>query len=235
VTATFFVLGWVAERDAGLVRLIQAAGHEIACHGYAHRLIYGMSREAFRADVRRAKDAIADAVGAPVLGYRAPTFSVVRETLWALDVLGEEGFRYDSSIFPIHHDRYGMPAAPRFPHRVPLTGGAELVEFPITTLAVAGQRLPFSGGGYFRLLPYAVVRAALRRVNRRERMPAIVYLHPWELDPAQPRLPIRGLSRTRHYVNLGRTARKLDRLLADFEFAPAARVLDEAGLVEATA
>lgn len=232
VLATFFVLGWVAERHPGLVRDIHARGHEVACHGHAHRVIYRMDRDGLRADVRRAKRAIEDAAGVPVVGYRAPTFSVVPETLWALEILVEEGFRYDSSIFPIHHDRYGIPDGPRFPGRLRLPGGGELVEFPITTLAVAGQHLPFSGGGYFRLLPFAVVRAALRWVNRREGMPGLVYLHPWELDPGQPRLPVGRLSRFRHYASLGRTAGKLERLLADFVFAPAREVLREAGFAE---
>lgn len=232
VSATFFVLGWVAERHPRLVHEIRVAGHEVACHGHAHRLIYRMDREAFRQDVRRAKQALEDASGTAVSGYRAPTFSVVRETLWALEVLAEEGFRYDSSIFPIHHDRYGIPEAPRFPHRVSLRGGGDIVEFPISTLSVGGQHVPFSGGGYFRLLPYAAIRAALRRVNARDGGPAIVYLHPWELDPDQPRLPLRGGSRFRHYVNLGRTARKLERLLGDFTFAPATRVLRAAGYAE---
>ncbi|MBI1893441.1 MAG: DUF3473 domain-containing protein [Candidatus Rokubacteria bacterium] len=231
-TATFFVLGWVADRHPGLVREIRAYGHEVACHGYAHRLIYAADREAFRADVHRGKRAIEDATGVRVLGYRAPTFSVVRETLWALEILVEEGFRYDSSIFPIHHDRYGIPNAPRFPHRVRLNGGGTLVEFPITTLRLGGQRLPFSGGGYFRLAPYPVIRAAMRHVNRREGMPALVYLHPWELDPGQPRLPVKGLSRFRHYVNLRRTAAKLDRLLGDFAFAPVGQVLAARGFPE---
>ncbi len=234
-SATFFLLGWVADRHPGLVREIRAQGHEVACHGYAHRLIYAMDRDAFRADVRRAKLAIEDAAGAPVLGYRAPTFSVVHRSLWALDVLAEEGFRYDSSIFPIYHDRYGIPDAPRFPYRVALSGGGEMIEFPITTISVAGQHLPFCGGGYFRLTPYPLVRAAVRRVNERERMPVMVYLHPWEMDPEQPRLPVRGLTRFRHYVNLRRTARKLDRLLADFAFAPAGQVLFAKGFVEALA
>lgn len=234
-SATFFVLGWVADRHPWLVSEICARGHEVACHGYAHRLIYAMDREAFRADVRRAKDAIEDAGGVPVLGYRAPTFSVVRESLWALEVLAEEGFRYDSSIFPIYHDRYGIPNAPRFPYRVPLSGGGEMIEFPITTLRLFGQHLPFCGGGYFRLVPYPVIRAALGHVNRRERMPGMVYLHPWEMDPEQPRLPVRGLTRFRHYVNLRHTAHKLDRLLGDFSFAPAGRVLRERGFVEAIA
>jgi len=231
VSATFFVLGWLADRHPALVREIHSRGHEIACHSYGHRLIYRMDRAAFQADARRAKRAIEDATGARVRGYRAPTFSVVRDTLWALEVLAEEGFEYDSSIFPIHHDRYGIPDALRFPHRVDLPGGACIVEFPITTLRVAGQHLPFSGGGYFRLAPYGLVRQALRHVNGREGMPAVVYLHPWELDPEQPRLTLRGLSRLRHYVNLSRTARKLERLLADFTFAPAGEVLREHGLV----
>jgi len=232
-SATFFVLGWLADRHPALVREIHARGHEIACHGYMHRLIYRMGREAFQADVRRAKRAIEDAIGTRVRGYRAPTFSVVRETLWALDVLAEEGFAYDSSIFPIHHDRYGIPGALRFPHRVKLAGGGQIAEFPISTLNVAGQRLPFSGGGYFRLAPYPMVRRALRHVNRREGMPALVYLHPWEMDPGQPRLALRRLPRLRHYVNLRHTARKLDRLLADFTFAPAGEVLCERGVMEA--
>jgi polysaccharide deacetylase family protein (PEP-CTERM system associated) len=232
-SATFFVLGWLADRHPALVREIHARGHEVACHGYMHRLIYRMGREAFQADVRRAKRAIEDAIGARVRGYRAPTFSVVRETLWALDVLAEEGFAYDSSIFPIHHDRYGIPGALRFPHRVKLPGGGHIAEFPISTLSLAGQRFPFSGGGYFRLAPYPMVRRALRHVNRREGMPGLVYLHPWEMDPGQPRLALRRLPRLRHYVNLRHTARKLDRLLADFTFAPAGQVLCERGIMEA--
>jgi polysaccharide deacetylase family protein (PEP-CTERM system associated) len=231
--ATFFVLGWVAERQPRLVRDIHRRGHEVACHGYAHRLIYRMERRDLQADVRRAKRAVEDAAGAAVAGYRAPTFSIVRESLWALDVLGEEGFRYDSSIFPIHHDRYGIPDAPRFPYRVALAAGGGLVEFPISTLVVGAQHVPFSGGGYFRLAPYRLVRAALSRLNRAEGMPGMVYLHPWELDTKQPRLQLRGLSRFRHYVNLGQTARKLQRLLEDFAFGPAREVLRERGFAEA--
>jgi polysaccharide deacetylase family protein (PEP-CTERM system associated) len=224
VSATFFVLGWVADRHGALVREIHARGHEVGCHSYAHRLVYSMGREEFRDDVRRAKAAIEDAAGTAIYGYRAPTFSVVEKSLWALDVLAEEGFEYDSSVFPIHHDRYGMPAAPRFPHRVRGRGGA-IVEFPMTTVRLAGQRLPFCGGGYFRLLPYPVIRAGLRWINRHEGQPGIVYLHPWELDPDHPDLPIRGLTRRRHYVNIKGTARKLDRLLRDFAFGAARDVL----------
>jgi polysaccharide deacetylase family protein (PEP-CTERM system associated) len=226
-SATFFVLGWVAERQPGLVRAIRARGHELACHGYGHRPIGALAPDEFRADVRRAKRTLEDAAGTAVIGYRAPTFSVVRETLWALDVLVDEGFQYDSSIFPIHHDRYGVPDAPRAPHRIALPGGGEIVEFPVSTLRVAGQNLPFSGGGYFRLAPYSLIRAALRRTNEHDRIPAMVYLHPWEIDPGQPRFAAPALTRFRHYVNLGRTAAKLDRLLGDFAFAPAARVLRE--------
>ncbi len=232
---TFFIVGWVAQQHPALVREIRAGGHELACHSYAHRPIYAMARDTFRDDVRQAKRAIEDAAGVAVIGYRAPTCSVVRTTLWALDVLAEEGFRYDSSVFPIHHDRYGMPQAHRFPHRIALASGSSMVEFPMTTCRIAGQNLPFCGGGYFRLLPYALVRAGVRHVNEREGRPTIVYLHPWEVDPEQPRLRVHGLTRFRHYVNLHRTAHKLDRLLRDFSFAPASAVLQEHGLLEAPA
>ncbi|MBI2216431.1 MAG: DUF3473 domain-containing protein [Candidatus Rokubacteria bacterium] len=231
VTATFFVVGWVAERQPELVREIARRGHELGCHGYAHLPVYAMEPETFREDLRRAKRTIEDAAGEPIIGYRAPTCSIVRETLWALPVLAEEGFRYDSSIFPIHHDRYGIPDADRFPHRVSAPG-ADLVEFPLTTVRLAGQNLPCCGGGYFRLLPYPVVRAALRRVNEREGMPGMVYLHPWELDPDQPRFALRGLAAFRHYVNLRHTADKLERLLDDFAFGPVERVLAERGLID---
>ena len=226
VAATFFVLGWVAERHPGLVREIHARGHEVACHSHLHRRVHSLTRDEFRDDVRNARKAIEDAAGVRLYGFRAPTFSVVESSLWALDILAEEGFEYDSSVFPIHHDRYGMPDAPRYPYRVPVTGGGDIVEFPMTTLVVAGQRVPFCGGGYFRLLPYPLIRAALRRVNRREEQPGIVYLHPWELDLEHPDLPITGIGRWRHYVNVGRAAtRKLDRLLGDFAFAAVRDVL----------
>jgi polysaccharide deacetylase family protein (PEP-CTERM system associated) len=231
VRATFFVLGWVAARHIALVRDIGAAGHELACHGYAHRPIYTMTPDAFREDVRRGKRAVEDAAGTPVLGYRAPTFSVVKDCLWALEILAQEGFVYDSSIFPIIHDRYGIRDAHRFPHQVSLAHGA-LVEFPITTVQIAGHRLPLCGGGYFRLAPYRLVRAGLHRVNRHEGKPAIVYLHPWEMDPGQPRAPVGYLTRLRHSVNIHRTAAKLERLLADFPFAPVGEVLREQGLLE---
>jgi polysaccharide deacetylase family protein (PEP-CTERM system associated) len=230
VRATFFVLGWVAERDPALVRAIHARGHEVACHSHAHLPIHTLSRAAFVEDTRRARAAIEDAIGARIDGYRAPTFSIVRSTLWALEILAEQGFTYDSSVFPIRHDRYGIPDAPRFPYRIPFGGAAEIAEFPMTTFAVAGQNVPIAGGGYFRLAPYSFIRHALRSVNEQAR-PAIVYLHPWELDPDQPRLPVGALTRFRHYVNLDRARAKLERLLGDFRFAPAADVLAGCGLL----
>jgi polysaccharide deacetylase family protein (PEP-CTERM system associated) len=204
VRATFFVLGWVAERHPGLVREIASLGHEIACHGYGHRMIQHLSRPDFERDVTRAKRALEDAIGRPVLGYRAPTFSIMRATLWSLDVLVEAGFRYDSSIFPVVHDRYGIPDAPRFPHRLKAPSGAEITEFPMSTVTLLGRRLPVAGGGYFRLFPYRVTRRAIARING-ERQPAMVYLHPWEIDPDQPRIPVGPLTRFRHLVNVGKT------------------------------
>ena len=233
VSATFFVLGWVADRHPRLLRDIHDRGHEVACHSYAHRHIASMDPAAFRADLRQAKAAIEDAIGAAILGYRAPTCSVVRETLWALDILSEEGFAYDSSIFPIHHDRYGIPDAPREPHRIPLANGGTIVEFPMSSVRLGGQNFPFCGGGYFRLLPYPVIRAGLRRLNRRENMPGMVYLHPWEVDPEQPRFSVARLTRFRHYVNIDRTVSKLQRLLRDFAFAPVADVLGARGFLPA--
>ena len=230
VRATFFVLGWVAERHPGLVREIATLGHEIACHGYGHRMIQHLSRPDFERDVTRAKRALEDAVGRPVLGYRAPTFSIMRATLWSLDVLIEAGFRYDSSIFPVMHDRYGIPDAPRFPHRLKAPSGGEITEFPMSTMTVLGRRLPVAGGGYFRLFPYRVTRRAIARING-ERQPAMVYLHPWEFDPDQPRLPVGPLTRFRHLVNVGKTESRLRRLLGEVSFAPASEVLTETGLL----
>jgi polysaccharide deactylase family protein, PEP-CTERM locus subfamily len=230
VRATFFVLGWVAERHPALVREIASLGHEIACHGYGHRMIQHLSRPEFERDVTRAKRALEDVVGRPVLGYRAPTFSIMRATLWSLDVLVEAGFRYDSSIFPVVHDRYGIPDAPRFPHRLKAPNGGEITEFPMSTVMLLGRRLPVAGGGYFRLFPYRVTRRAIARING-ERQPAMVYLHPWEIDPDQPRLPVGPLTRFRHLVNVGKTESRLRRLIAELSFAPASEVLAETGLL----
>lgn len=211
VHATFFVLGWVAERFPKLVREITAGGHELGCHSYWHRLIYKLDPAEFREDTRRAKDVIEQTAGQPVRGYRAPTYSVIDGSLWALEILSELGFSYDSSIFPIHHDRYGIPDAPRAPFRFQTASGS-MTEFPITTFRVAGHNLPVGGGGYLRLLPRIYTRLGLQRVQR-EGLPVVIYIHPWEIDPEQPRLAGRLSSRLRHYTNLSRTLDRFQSVL----------------------
>jgi polysaccharide deacetylase family protein (PEP-CTERM system associated) len=229
-SATFFVLGWVAERHPGLVRSIRAQGHEVACHGYGHQMITRLTREEFAEDIRRGKAALEEVIGAEVIGYRAPTFSVVRETLWSLEVLAEAGFQYDSSIFPIVHDRYGIPDALRFPHLLPAGVGRVIAEFPLSTIGSGRWRIPVAGGGYFRLFPYGVTRWAITRLNR-ERQPAMVYLHPWEIDPGQPRLAAGRITRFRHSVNTSTTEGKLRDLLREFDFAPVRDVLAATGIL----
>ena len=213
VRATFFVLGWVAERFPDLVREIAADGHELGCHSYWHRLIYRLDPAEFREDTRRAKDIIEQLAGQAVTGYRAPTYSVIHSSAWALEVLSELGFTYDSSIFPIHHDRYGMPDAPRSPFRFQTPSGP-MTEFPITTFRVAGHNLPVGGGGYLRLLPELYTRIGLKRAQT-EGVPIVIYIHPWEVDPDQPRLPGRLSSRLRHYTNLSRTLDRFRNLIED--------------------
>jgi polysaccharide deacetylase family protein (PEP-CTERM system associated) len=224
VRGTFFILGWVAERHPEVVREIARAGHEIACHSYHHKLIGKQSSEEFREDVRRAKSLLEDLTGKEVEGYRAPTYSITAETLWALEILIEEGFRYDSSIFPIHHDRYGIPGADRFPHVIRCAAG-EIIEFPPSTVQVLGQNLPLAGGGYFRLMPYPAFRWGLRRINAREGKSAIFMVHTWEIDPDQPVIPGSRLNIWRHRNNLHRTRPRLERLLKDFRFAPVREIL----------
>lgn len=232
VTATFFILGCVAERQPSLVQRIAALGHEVASHGYAHRLIYDQSASAFRDDVRRSKDLLESLAGRPVEGFRAPSYSITPRTLWALDVLIAEGFTYDASIFPIRHDRYGIPASPRHPYVLTRTGGS-IVEAPASTVRLGSTNLPIAGGGYFRILPYAWTRWGIARLNRVERQPAIFYLHPWELDPDQPRLEAGVVSRFRHYYNLSKTEARLRRLLNDFEFSSLRGVLASVGAATA--
>jgi polysaccharide deacetylase family protein (PEP-CTERM system associated) len=215
--STFFVLGWVAERHADLVRRIAERGHEVASHGYAHRLIYDQTPRAFRDDVKRAKAILEDACGREVSGYRAPSYSITPRSLWALDILIQEGYRYDSSIFPIRHDRYGIPVSDRRPYRIDRPSGS-LIEVPGSTTQLGPMNLPVAGGGYFRILPYGWTRWGISRVNTLEKRPAVFYLHPWEIDPAQPRLPAGRLGQFRHYRNLDDTESRLRRLLADFEF-----------------
>ena len=230
VRATFFVLGWVAERSPSLVRRIADAGHEVACHGYSHQLIYRQAPEEFERETRLSKRILEDAVGRPVFGYRAASYSITRESLWALDVLLDAGFTYDSSIFPIRHDRYGIPGAPEAPTRVPAPSGRSIVEFPLSVARWAGLSVPVAGGGYFRLFPYGVTQAGLRQLNARGQ-PAVFYLHPWEIDAEQPRIQAGWLSRFRHYNNLHRFEPRLRRLLGDFRFSTMAEVLARAGLV----
>jgi polysaccharide deacetylase family protein (PEP-CTERM system associated) len=221
VKATFFVLGDAAKREPEVVRAIAAGGHEIACHGWSHELIYRQTSETFRAETRRAKRLLEDLAGAPVTGYRASTFSIVESSLWALDVLAEEGFLYDSSIAPVRHDRYGIPDSPRAPHDRTLKSGASIREFPVSCGSLLGWRLPV-GGGFFRLLP---LRWTLRSLASL-RTGGTIYLHPWEFDPDQPRATgLPPLNRFRHYVGLGKSLAKLDALLGALPFAPMADVL----------
>lgn len=214
VRMTFFVLGWVAERAPGLIKELHERGHEVACHGLTHELVYKQSPEVFRTETHRSKSLLEDLTGASVKGYRAASYSITSASLWALDILDELGFAYDSSIFPVHHDVYGIPGAPRHPHTV---SAGRLLEIPLTTVRLAGQRLPCAGGGYFRLLPYSVFSWSLRRVNE-ERLAAVFYLHPWEIDPDQPRIEASWKSRFRHYTNLSRTEERLKRLLREFKW-----------------
>jgi len=216
VSATLFTLGWIAERHPAMVRHIAAAGHELASHGYDHRRADQLMPAQFREDVRRSKSLIEDIAGAPVAGYRAPTFSIRSGNRWAYEILAGEGYRYSSSLYPIRHDLYGAPTAPRFPFR---PRGGPVWEMPLTTRRRFGQNLPCAGGGYFRLLPYQLSRGNLRAVNTRDGQPCIFYFHPWEIDTAQPRVTGLGWrSRFRHYTNLAVMQRRLGRLLRDFEW-----------------
>jgi polysaccharide deacetylase family protein (PEP-CTERM system associated) len=231
VRGTFFVLGWVAERHPQLVRDIAARGHEIACHGFSHRLVYEQPLKEFYEETLRAKHLLEDITGSGVDGYRAASYSIVRESLWALDILVELGFVYDSSIFPVHHDRYGIPNAQRIPHRMSTPKGRSIVEWPLATVKVFGFALPVAGGGYFRLLPYWLSHWGLASINRRELRPFVFYLHPWEIDPAQPRVSASWLSRFRHYTNLGKCEERLRRLLGEFRFGTVRDGLVQLGLL----
>jgi polysaccharide deacetylase family protein (PEP-CTERM system associated) len=224
--ATFFVLGEIAADHPAMVRQIAAEGHEIACHGDRHEDVYRQNPREFRADIRKAKQCIEDAAGQAVVGYRAPNFSIGRAQSWAYRILLEEGFRYDSSTFPIMHDRYGQTTAPRFPYEIWREGGESLLEFPIGTARVLGTNFPIGGGGYFRLSPFTVTRMGIRHVNTHEQRPVMFYLHPWELDPGQPRPPMAWHQQFRHYVGVDRQAAKLDRLLECFRFGTARQVLE---------
>jgi polysaccharide deacetylase family protein (PEP-CTERM system associated) len=226
--ATFFVLGWVAEKYPGLVRAIHSRGHEVACHGYGHELVFEIGPARFREDLRRSRDLIEDICGERVKGYRAPSFSITGDSLWALDIIIEEGFLYDSSIFPIIHDTYGLRDAPPFLHRVDRPAGT-IAEFPPSTIEIGflgkTHRMPFSGGGYLRLLPTWFVERAINHTNGARGEPSAVYFHPWEIDPGQPRIRSGLRSRFRHYHNLQKTKGKIGRLLSAFSFAPMSEVI----------
>ena len=218
--ATFFVLGWVAEREPSLIREIVQAGHELACHSHLHRPLYQLSPSEFREDLRRSRGTIEDVGGVKVVGFRAPTFSITSRSLWALEVLAEEGFEYDSSIFPIRHDLYGIPDACRWIHREQLPSGQRIWEMPPSTVRVGKMNVPFGGGGYLRLLPMSFTRWAIKTTHRREGQPVLVYFHPWELDPGQPRLNGSWKSRLRHYRGLAKTETRLEEILSAGRFQP---------------
>jgi polysaccharide deacetylase family protein (PEP-CTERM system associated) len=231
IKGTFFVLGWVADHVPNLIRRIASLGHEVACHGYSHELIYRQSPEVFAEETRRSKRLLEDLIGMPVVGYRAASFSITPRSSWALDTLIDEGFAYDSSIFPVRHDRYGMPGAARAPGFVNAPSGRRIAEFPMSTAAMGPVRVPVSGGGYFRLLPYWFTRRGLRSINAQENQPFTFYLHPWEIDAEQPRVKTGFVSRFRHYTNLSRCETRLRQLLGDFRFTTMRNVLRARGLL----
>lgn len=233
IKATFFVLGWVAERNPDLIREIAARGHEIASHGFTHQLVYNQTPEQFRSETRDSKNLLEDITQRPILGYRAASYSITQRSLWALDILAELGFSWDSSIFPVYHDRYGIPNSPTAPYRVQTSKGSVLTEFPLTTAKLFGYQMPAAGGGYFRLYPYALSRALFRRATRNNSSPAIFYLHPWEIDADQPRVAGASLlSRFRHYNNLKKCLPRLQALLREFPFGTVSESLRSVAVAE---
>lgn len=235
IHGTFFILGWVAEKSPHLVKRIAAAGHEIACHGFSHQLIYTQSQSEFREETTRAKGFLENLLGQPVIGYRAASFSITGQSLWALDVLIDLGFEYDSSIFPIRHDRYGIPGASPEIGRITAPSQRTLVEFPMSAASFMGVQVPVSGGGYFRILPYWLTRMGLRQINRKAGRSFTFYLHPWEVDPGQPRVKVSAFSTFRHYTNLHRCESRLRQVLTDFSFSTMRDVLGARGLLQQSA
>jgi polysaccharide deacetylase family protein (PEP-CTERM system associated) len=225
VQATFFTVGQIAEQHPGMLRRIATEGHEIACHSYRHELVFRQSADEFRTDVRRAKDTLEDITGARVIGYRAPNYSIPASQHWAYDILLDEGFRYDSSVYPIVHDRYGQADAPRFPYEIRKNGSLSLIEFPIGTVRFGGRNFPIGGGGYFRLLPEVITRYGIQRVNRKEQRSVMFYFHPWELDTDQPQPPMPWHHRFRHYVGIEKQETKLSCLLRHCRFGTVREVL----------
>lgn len=216
VKATFFVLGWVAEHYPKLIKEIYNRGHEVGCHGYNHRLAYELSLKEFREDTRKSKALIEDAIGMTVKGYRAASYSILKRSLWVLDVLIEEGFIYDSSIFPIYHDRYGYPEFSRFPVNVLRPDRGEIFEVPLSTIRLIGKNIPIAGGGYLRFFPIRFTEWGIQRLNVKERQPAVIYLHPWEIDAEQPKINGRRSSMLRHYINMNTTRMKIKYILQSF-------------------
>jgi polysaccharide deacetylase family protein (PEP-CTERM system associated) len=231
VRGTFFVLGWVAERFPLLIKDIHQRGHEVASHGLSHTLIYEQTPEEFESETIKSKQILEQLIGAPVWGYRAASYSITKQSLWALDIIVAAGFRYDSSIFPVRHDLYGIPDSRPTPHTLRTGSGAEIVEFPPTTIRLFGNNFPVGGGGYFRLYPYWLTRYLLNRINVADNASFIFYLHPWEIDPDQPRVQASLVSRFRHYLNLHRTEMRLGMLLRDFRFGTVTDVLKSAGFL----
>jgi polysaccharide deacetylase family protein (PEP-CTERM system associated) len=225
IKGTFFVLGWVAERHPELIKEIANQDHEVACHGYSHDLIYQQTPEKFYEETARSKKVLEDLVGDQIKGYRAASYSITKQSLWALDILCELGFVYDSSIFPILHDRYGIPGAQIVPHLYKTEKENRIIEYPLSTVGVYRKRFPISGGGYFRLFPYWLSRAGLKRVNKHDKVPFIFYMHPWEIDWEQPRIKSSKLSEFRHYNNIDKFEMRLQKLISDFRFSTVSHVL----------
>ena len=224
IKATFFILGWIAEKKPEVVQLIHAGGHEIATHGYSHRSLTELSPEEFKAEIEKSLERLEKITGQKVIGFRAPNYSINPDTIWAFNVLSEMGIKYDSSIFPVKHDRYGFLTAPRFPFYIDLKENGELIEFPLSTIRMWGNNIPVAGGAYLRFYPYWFIRLAIKKLNKIGK-PAIVYLHPWEIDADQPRVELSFKSKFRHYGNLLMTEKKLSKLLKDFEFGTVRQVL----------
>lgn len=232
IKATFFVLGWVAEREPQLVKKIHEQGHEVASHGFSHQLIYNQSQDVFKEETIKSKEVLEDLIGEKVLGYRAASYSITKRNLWALDILQEAGFIYDSSIFPIRHDRYGIADAKTTPHKLTTSNGGELVEFPLTTRRIGKFNIPVAGGGYFRLYPYFLTRHFLKAVNKNQDEQFVFYLHPWEVDPEQPRIEASWFSKFRHYNNLDKCEARLNNLMDDFKFTTMKSVLTDLNLIK---
>jgi len=231
VKATHFVLGWVAERFPDLVKEIAKRGHEVACHGYSHQLIYSQSPEVFKQETDRSKKLLEDLISQEILGYRAASYSITRKSLWALDILVEAGFKYDSSIFPVHHDRYGIHGSPENPHILQTPKGYKLVEYPLSTYKMLGQTIPVAGGGYFRLYPYWLSRYFYNKINR-QKDSFVFYLHPWEVDPEQPKVEVSWFSKFRHYNNLDKCEERLEALTTEFKFTTMLDKLESMGMFD---